>query len=113
MREKPDIQPVDIEYLSSDGKQSKVYIQGHFPSFEEDILLSPLSKRGWTLQERLMSKRIIHFCKGQIYWECQTTCIAESGLEMPQVLGIFLGISRILKPMKKGVDIFQDYQSIY
>jgi hypothetical protein len=113
MREKSDIQPVDIEYLSSDGKQGKVFIQGHFPSFEEEILLSPLSKRGWTLQERLLSKRIIHFCKGQIYWECQTTCIAESGLEMPQVLGIFLGISRILKPMKEGVDIFQDYQSIY
>jgi len=31
---------------------------------------SPLSKRGWVLQERILSPRSIHFCRDQIRWQC-------------------------------------------
>ena len=31
---------------------------------------SALTARGWTLQERILSPRIIHFAKDQLYWEC-------------------------------------------
>ena len=29
-----------------------------------------LNKRGWVLQERVLSRRIIHFTKKHTYWEC-------------------------------------------
>lgn len=29
-----------------------------------------LNRRAWVLQERVLSRRIIHFTKGYIYWEC-------------------------------------------
>lgn len=32
---------------------------------------SELNKRGWVLQERLLSPRTIHFDKKTIYWECR------------------------------------------
>ena len=32
---------------------------------------SYLSKRGWTMQERLMSPRTLHFGKEQLFWECR------------------------------------------
>ncbi|KAH8742398.1 heterokaryon incompatibility protein-domain-containing protein, partial [Hyaloscypha finlandica] len=32
----------------------------------------PLSKRGWTLQERILSPRILHYTSHQIYWECRS-----------------------------------------
>ena len=31
---------------------------------------SPLRSRAWTLQERELSRRVIHFAKGQVLWEC-------------------------------------------
>ena len=32
---------------------------------------TPFNARGWVLQERLMSPRILHFCHDHIVWECQ------------------------------------------
>ena len=36
-----------------------------------DIEGSPWNKRGWTLQERSMSTRMLHFCKTKLYFECR------------------------------------------
>ena len=38
--------------------------------FEEDIYKEPLMKRAWVLQERVLSRRIIHFTASHTYWEC-------------------------------------------
>jgi hypothetical protein len=43
-----------------------------------DVEYGPLNERGWVLQERLLSKRILHFGNDQIFWECQETQVAES-----------------------------------
>ena len=32
--------------------------------------MAPVNKRGWVLQERLLSPRVLHFCRDQIAWEC-------------------------------------------
>ncbi|RDW72901.1 hypothetical protein BP6252_06808 [Coleophoma cylindrospora] len=34
------------------------------------VALSPLAVRGWVVQERLLSPRVIHFAKKQLFWEC-------------------------------------------
>ncbi|KAL9113668.1 MAG: hypothetical protein Q9227_002113 [Pyrenula ochraceoflavens] len=39
----------------------------------------PLDDRGWTLQERALSRRILHFCKDQIYFECDEHFLSEDG----------------------------------
>jgi hypothetical protein len=39
---------------------------------------APLNRRGWVLQERFLSPRILHFGKDQLLWECQEMQIAES-----------------------------------
>jgi hypothetical protein len=39
----------------------------------EEVNASPLSRRGWVLQERLLSRRTLHFAATQVYWECQET----------------------------------------
>ena len=35
-----------------------------------DGLASPLSGRGWVLQERLLAPRTLHFGREQLFWEC-------------------------------------------
>lgn len=38
---------------------------------------SPLNQRGWTFQERLLSRRLLHFGHLGIAWECDTHCASE------------------------------------
>ena len=42
------------------------------------IASSPLAKRGWVLQERLLAPRTVHFSKSQVFWECNKKVACES-----------------------------------
>jgi hypothetical protein len=55
------------------------YLLGEFGGVFDPIGDEPLSKRGWTLQERLLSPRTIHYGRTQMYWECQGCVFAEDG----------------------------------
>lgn len=44
--------------------------------FDQDVDLGPLNRRGWVLQERLLSRRVMHFTRSGVYWEC-TSSIAN------------------------------------
>ncbi|KAF4925691.1 hypothetical protein CGCVW01_v003441 [Colletotrichum viniferum] len=47
----------------------------------------PLNKRGWVLQERLLSPRVLHFGRDQLYWECRDHAAAECYPEgLPETL---------------------------
>jgi hypothetical protein len=41
----------------------------------------PLFQRAWIYQERIMSTRILHFGKQQLFWECNSKLHSESDLE--------------------------------
>lgn len=38
----------------------------------------PLESRGWTLQERLLSPRAVHFTRDEVFWECHTKFASET-----------------------------------
>ncbi|KAM3067125.1 hypothetical protein ACMFMG_011680 [Clarireedia jacksonii] len=42
---------------------------------------SPIVTRGWTLQERILPSRILHFTSEQLIWECGDGFESEDGLE--------------------------------
>jgi Heterokaryon incompatibility protein (HET) len=60
--------------------------------WEDKITKAPLNHRGWVLQERMCTPRILHFGKDQIFWECTKKVAAE-------VHPIF---SRGMKPLEKS-----------
>jgi hypothetical protein len=56
---------------------------GAFGKDIDPIAPEPLSSRGWTLQERLLSRRIIHFASDQMYFECEAGMVSECGFKLP------------------------------
>lgn len=51
-------------------KLEDVFVSAVTNDFERDVLQSPLSRRGWVLQERALARRTIFFTAIQMYWEC-------------------------------------------
>ncbi|KAH7252727.1 heterokaryon incompatibility protein-domain-containing protein, partial [Fusarium tricinctum] len=49
------------------------------PSRIIDLEDEPLSRRAWTLQERYLSPRILHFTKSQTYFEYASSFLSEDG----------------------------------
>lgn len=83
-RSDPLIKPVMVEYqiIGSD-KIGQFFVGPQVSEFDKGIIRhGPLSLRGWTLQEFLLSRRIVHYGKEQIYWECQLLSRAEDGAEL-------------------------------
>lgn len=39
------------------------------------------SRRAWVLQERMLSRRMLYFGRGQIYWTCMERMIHEDGID--------------------------------
>ena len=52
---------------------------GRFGKDFDPIAASHLSTRGWTLQERLLSPRTIHYTADQLYYECENGIRSEDG----------------------------------
>jgi hypothetical protein len=71
---------IDITNPTSTGESSTL-IFSHLPMRHDPIPLksSPLSSRGWILQERALSPRTIHFTADQLVWECRMHHLLEDG----------------------------------
>ncbi|KAH6647851.1 heterokaryon incompatibility protein-domain-containing protein [Truncatella angustata] len=54
-------------------------VQVVLPDPRNQIRDQELNHRGWVFQERLLSKRLIHFARHQIYWECSTEASSQDG----------------------------------
>ncbi len=57
----------------------RLYQIGSFGSFFDPVENEPLNKRGWTLQERYLSPRVVHYAKDQVFFQCGPGIAAEDG----------------------------------
>ncbi|KAL2070971.1 hypothetical protein VTL71DRAFT_13997 [Oculimacula yallundae] len=62
-------------------KEGTLYIRLYDRSrWVTEVELGILNTRGWTMQERLLSSRTLHFGESQIDWECHTITDCEGGM---------------------------------
>lgn len=57
----------------------QVSLIGAFGKCFDPLAEEPISTRAWTLQERLLSPRIIYYTKDQMYFECESILRSEDG----------------------------------
>jgi hypothetical protein len=51
----------------------------HPPSLKHLLAISPWNTRGWTLQERLLSRRCLYFSSEYVYFQCGEQTLSETG----------------------------------
>ncbi|KAH7031016.1 heterokaryon incompatibility protein-domain-containing protein [Microdochium trichocladiopsis] len=51
-------------------KTKDVLMKTSTPDFFQCVSNSALNERGWVMQERALSKRVVHFTEHGIFWEC-------------------------------------------
>lgn len=87
-----------------------------------DSMDEPLFHRGWTLQERLLSRRVLICKRDQFVWECQSGVVAENGVGIEGIAETRLrmtglespetwGISEIWHPAVEWQVIMTDYSA--
>jgi hypothetical protein len=92
-----DIGPlVKLPYRTKEG-----VISGHFSVHEKHMTFadeydrfvekSPLLKRGWVFQERVLSRRMVHYTRGKMFFECRTSRFMDECQEGISKDGIKLG----------------------
>ena len=77
-----ELKPLTIEWLPPSHVQSAEaprpkYVLTDWLFLERELLLAPLNRRGWVLQERLLAPRILHFGSRQLFWECSRGVLCE------------------------------------
>jgi hypothetical protein len=62
-------------------KKTQYFISTQKPSiktlFDTRVEIAPLAKRCWAFQERLLSRRLVHFCSDSVLFECNTMQASE------------------------------------
>lgn len=71
-------QPLQVETENG----NRLYISKEVDNFLRDVEKAPLNGRGWVLQERILSRRTIHFCAKQTYFECGEGVYCENFTRM-------------------------------
>ena len=79
-RNAPETQPVMLNYpIDSASEVGRIFLTPRRAKFDESVSRGPLSRRGWVLQELILSRRVLHYAREQMYWECQSVSKAEDG----------------------------------
>ncbi|KAI9870714.1 MAG: hypothetical protein M1830_003891, partial [Pleopsidium flavum] len=94
-RKRGPFHPVILEQQLGKEKLGRIYIYrqvythqvGRDPTglFYANVEQCPLASRAWTIQERMLSPRNVHYGKEQIFWECTRQRAGEGGARFVQV----------------------------
>ncbi|KAL8883645.1 MAG: hypothetical protein Q9215_008112 [Flavoplaca cf. flavocitrina] len=70
---------VDLTFSNLDPQASPTrYAMLDYLYWEKELSKSPLHYRGWVVQERLLARRVLHFCRNELIWECNEMAASEA-----------------------------------
>ena len=72
----------DRSLRDADNSSAPLSIISHNQSKRDILAASPLCQRGWALQERLLSPRILYYSTEEMLWECLACTARESSTEV-------------------------------
>jgi hypothetical protein len=97
------------------GSPKSIYLQVHH--FTKVEVTEPLQRRGWTLQESLLSQRLLRFGTHEISWQCACAQRSESVCEIRESGATATkrgecSSSTAAEQTKQGLNIYKQWQTI-
>jgi len=74
-----------IPYDLPDGNTGIAFVTFEPVDQGDSRINEPLNTRGWTFQERILSRRVVLFYKDQLSWDCTSTLINSNGPLNPHI----------------------------
>lgn len=74
--DQPGAQQCDVDIELQDGLQRHQIVPSDYAFLR--FQSAPLLRRGWVLQERLLSRRTLHFTRSEVHWECYDLQASET-----------------------------------
>ncbi|CAN9202239.1 unnamed protein product [Alternaria alternata] len=62
-----------------------LYVREKIAHIGEERAITPLLKRGWVCQERLLSPRVLQYCEKELVWECRESSSCQCSCFNPPV----------------------------
>lgn len=79
--------PKISSYYSRDEVRGSFFVVGN-DFLRENLIQTPLNRRAWVMQERMLSPRVLHFGKHQLFWRCWFHTARETFPNgMPEAVG--------------------------
>jgi hypothetical protein len=79
LRAKPEYPLMEVGFPSGSTRAVHDIAVCHPFNRFQSLAKEPLSTRAWTLQERVLSPRTLHYGSDQLHWECRQTIKSEAG----------------------------------
>jgi hypothetical protein len=70
-----------LHYISGPARgaaEKTTWLMSPCEVWEDEVECAPVNRRGWVLQERVLSPRVAHFSKTQVFWECRDFQASEA-----------------------------------
>lgn len=95
-----------VFYAAWKSQDPTEWIIHNINTHEQNVGDSVLCRRGWVLQERILSRRVIHFAEKQLFWECPSLKACESLPEGLEVVNLHSSYKQ--KPFISGQGLKDD-----
>ncbi|KAM0420435.1 hypothetical protein ACHAPT_011727 [Fusarium lateritium] len=92
-------------------KTAYAFLESVQTDLESEINSAPLNQRGWVFQEGILSRRMVHFSRKQLIWECKTKIASEDGL-------VVLNKDKIKRPFAPSTasliprDLYEEWDAV-
>ena len=76
----PRLPQASLPFKDSHGNPAgSVVVSANLKLFRDTVREGPLGRQGWVQQERLLSRQCLYYTNDQLYWQCASAQLAESG----------------------------------
>ena len=74
-----EVASIELKSQTEDGQPVSIFARRPLTTVEYENENLPLFGRAWTFQERLLSRRVVHFNRRELMWECNGCVHCECG----------------------------------
>lgn len=104
-----EVNEINEGSATMDEIRSRIVLRPRFDSYQSYFVKdAPLSSRAWTLQEFILSRRVLFFAEVGMYWYCSDSCDVEDHLDSTAADKRLPNLGKISRGQHRGTQALYD-----